>query len=110
MLFKNEEFVAQTLRRYEQLRETVLSSDYLMDYIDSALAYLGPALERNNQRWAAEIAGWDGLSGEGRNPHSHEEAVEQLKDWLLKRGAWLDENIHSLRQYAHPSRNKSYNH
>lgn len=110
MLFKNEEFVAQTLRRYEQLRETVLSSDYLMDYIDSALAYLGPALERNNQRWAAEIAGWDGLSGEGRNPHSHEEAVEQLKEWLLKRGAWLDKNIHSLRQYAHPSRNKSYNH
>ena len=110
MLFKNEEFVVQTLRRYEQLRETVLSSDYLMDYIDSALAYLGPALERNNQRWAVEIAGWDGLSGEGRNPHSHEEAVEQLKEWLLKRGAWLDENIHSLRQYAHPSRNKSYNH
>ncbi len=110
MLFKNEEFTGQVLRRYEQLRRTFLSDEYLMGYIDETLAFLGPALERNNQRWAAEIAGWNGLADVERNLHSHEAAVEQLKEWLLKRGAWLDSNMHTLQQYAHPSRNKSFNH
>jgi len=110
MLLKDEEFVEQILMRYDELRQTYLSDEYLMDYIDETLAYLGPAIQRNNQRWAEEISGWDGLIPAERNLHSHEEAVQQLKTWLLARGAWLDQNIHALRQYAHPSRNKVYNH
>ena len=35
---------------------------------------------------------------------------EQLREWICERGDWLDENIHALRQYAHPSRNKTYRH
>ena len=84
-----------------------------MNYIDSTLEYLGPAVERNNARWTGEISGevsWDALLPKTRDLHSHEEAVQQLKDWIIQRGAWLDENIHTLRQYAHPSRNKVYNH
>ena len=51
MLFKSEDFVEQVLKRYEELRGTVLSEEYLMGYIDETLEFLGPALERNNQKW-----------------------------------------------------------
>lgn len=113
MLFRDEAFVEQLLRRYEQLRQTYLSQEYLMSYIDDTLAYLGCAVDRNNQRWADEIAGlveWESLMPKERNLHSHQEAVVQLKSWICARGAWLDSNIQSLRQYAHPSRNNAYNH
>lgn len=110
MLFKDEDFAARVLRRYEQLREGPLSEEALMAYIDETLAYLGPAVERNNERWAEAMTQWSPLIPEERNLYSHEEAVEQLKDWLRERGAWLDENIHALQQYCHESRNKVYNH
>ncbi|MBR1691433.1 MAG: CotH kinase family protein [Lachnospiraceae bacterium] len=110
MLFKDEKFVQKVLDRYEQLRGTYLSDEYLMEYIDETLTFLGPAVERNNERWAAEIDGWDALLPAERGLHSHEEAVMQLKAWIKARGAWLDENIHVLTQYGHPSRTKLYNH
>lgn len=110
MLIKNEEFVEQVLDRYYKLRQGVLSDEYLTSYIDETLEWLGPAAERNNFRWGKTIRTWDGLRPEERNLHSHSEAVAQLKKWLTERGTWLDYNIHAMRQYAHPSRNKKYNH
>ncbi len=107
MLLKDETFVGRTLKRYEELRETVLSEAYLTSYVDETIAYLGPAVMRNNERWNVE---WEGLIPAERNLHSYEEAAEQLKDWIRGRGKWLDEYIPTLKQYCHPSRNKVYNH
>ena len=109
MLFKDEDFVEQVIERYWELRETYFSDEYLMDYIDETLEWLGPAVERNSECWAKAMEE-DMLRPAERNVHSHEEAVEQLKDWLLQRGKWLDDSVHALNQYAHPSRNKTYNH
>ncbi len=108
MLCKHEGFVERVINRYNQLRQTVLSEEYLMNYIDQTLAYLGPAVERNNQRWQHAMTQWEPLTPVERNAHSHEEAVEQLKQWLVERGNWLDQNLHTLWQYCHPSRNKTY--
>ena len=110
MLCKSQRFVDRLLERYEELRDTVFSEEYLMNYIDETLAYLGPAIERNNERWHEVMTQWEPLTPTSRNLYSYEEAVEQLKDWLCDRGDWLDDNIHTLRQYCHPSRNKAYNH
>lgn len=110
MLLKDETFVERVLRQYARLRQGVLSETYLLTYIDETLDYLGPAVERNNRRWADEMENWDPLIPEERNLNSHQEAVEQLKDWITRRGRWLDEHIDALRQYCHPSRNKKYNH
>lgn len=110
MLFKSERFVERVLERYEELRAGVLSEEYLKGYIDETLAYLGPAVERNNRRWSQAMTEWEPLSPQDRNLYSHEEAVQQLKDWLCERGSWLDDNLHTIQQYAHPSRNKTYNH
>lgn len=110
MLCKSEDFVQRILTRYDQLRQTVLSESYLMNYIDDTLEYLGPAVERNNQRWEEAMTQWEPLSPVSRNLYSHEEAVAQLKEWLYVRGIWLDENIHTLQQNCHPSHNKTDNH
>lgn len=110
MLCKSEDFVQRILERYDQLRQTVLNETYLMDYIDETLDYLGPAVTRNNERWKEAMTQWEPLSPASRNLYSHEEAVEQLKEWLYVRGIWLDENLHTIQQYCHPSHNKTYNH
>lgn len=110
MLLKDENFVEKMLDRYEELRTTYLDTKYLENYIDETVEYLGPAVERNSQRWGSKLTYWERLSPAERNPRSHAEAVRMLKEWIAGRGAWLDENIHVLRQYAHPSRNKFYNH
>ncbi|MBE5869837.1 MAG: spore coat protein CotH [Lachnospiraceae bacterium] len=110
MLFKDEAFVEKVIERYRQLRESYLSEEYLVKYMDDTIAYLGPALERNNARWAREIEEWKPLLPKERNVQSYEEAVKKMKRWLIKRGQWMDRHIDSLRQYGHPSRNKVYNH
>ena len=110
MLCKSENFVERILKRYEELRSTVLSEEYLMSYIDETLEFLGPALERNNQKWKEAMTQWEPMTPVSRNVYSQDEAVRQLKEWLCERGDWLDDNIHSLRQYCHPSRNKVYDH
>jgi len=110
MLCKSEDFVERLLDRYDELRASVLNETYLLNYIDETLAYLGPAVERNNQRWNDAMTQWEPLTPVERNLHSHEEAVDQLKEWLYERGIWLDENIHTIRQNCHPSRTKVYDH
>lgn len=110
MLFKDEYFVQRVLERYRELREDWFSDEYLLNYIDEALEYLGPAVARNNARWPVGSPGRNNLTDPERNPATFEEAVTDLKTWIAARGAWLDQNIHTLQQYAHPSRNKPYNH
>lgn len=110
MLLKSERFVNRLLERYWELRETVFSDEYLTAYIDETLAYLGPAIARNFEVWGITFEEYRPLLPEDRNPDSFEDAVEQLKRWIHERGEFLDENIHTLNQYAHPSRNKVYNH
>ena len=39
---------------------------------------------------------------------TQQEAADQLKRWLIELGHWLDNNIHTLQQYCHESRNKNY--
>ena len=84
--------------------------EYLEEYIDDTIAYLGDAITRNNERWSTVYSeDFNGLHPVERNAMSYEEAVADLKDFLAERGAWLDANIESLRQYASDSKNKKHN-
>lgn len=110
MLFKTERFVDRVLERYEDLRGTYFSDEYLQNYIDETLEYLGPAIDRNFSVWGKTFTDYRALVPDERNPNNFKEAVNDLKDWIYERGEFLDESIHTLNQYAHPSRNKIYNH
>lgn len=110
MLSKDEHFVEAVIDRYRQLRQNWLSDDYLEQYVDDVAAWLGPAAERNFSVWGYTFAEWKPLLPEERNPADHAQALAQLKDFCVTRGAWMDENIDILQQYSHPSKVKKYNH
>lgn len=132
-LMMDEDFVEQVIRRYRSLRKGILSEERLNRYMDETIAWLGSAVERNYEVWgysfdpmtlesyqrrAFELEEGESvhdMSAEeyearlwGVNPDSYEEAVEWMREYMTKRGEWLDENIDSLRQYCRESRNASY--
>lgn len=110
MLFRDRNFVERVIDRYRELRESILSDEYIENYIDETVAYLGDAIDRDSARWETFIES-DPLMDEnntGRNPHSQEEAVEMLRRNLINRMHWMDKNIDYLLQYCAGSANKKY--
>lgn len=110
MMMKDETFVERIIDRYRELRESYLSEEYLNDYIDDVVAYLGPAIDRNFEVWGYTFEEYTPLRPKRRNPDSYEEAIQQMKDFIHVRGNWMDENIETLLQFSHPSKNKKFNH
>ena len=110
MIIRDEEFVEEIIRRYRELRGSWLSDEYLTNYIDETIAYLGPAIDRNFDVWGYTFEEYRPLDPDSRNPEDFDAAVDQMKDFIAERGEWMDEHIDILRQYGHPSRNKKFNH
>ncbi|HPJ76563.1 MAG TPA: CotH kinase family protein, partial [Clostridia bacterium] len=110
MLMKDEYFVNLVIQRYKQLRKTVLSEEYVIGYIEDTVEYLGPAIDRNFEVWGYTFLADRGmLLPKDRNHKSYEAALNQLKQFIIDRGNWMDDNIDSLMQFCHDSRNKSFN-
>lgn len=115
MLTKEEAFVDAIVHRYKTLRETILSEEYLMNYIDETAAFLGDARDRNFEVWGysfdpSKLTHRSLLVPYERNITSYDQAIAQLKGFIQKRGSWMDENIETLYQYSHESKNKKFNH
>lgn len=115
MLVKDERFTDQVIKRYQEVRATTLAEERLLSFIDETVAYLGPAIERNWKVWGttfdpASIDPAHRLIPLERNPTSYQEALDDMCDFIKRRGAWLDANIENLRQYSHESAVKMDNH
>ncbi len=114
-LFKDEAFVKEVEKRYNELRKSYFDEEYLLNYIDETVDYLGEAIERNNEKWGysfnTEYAGknYDYLYPEERNVRSYDEAILQLKDCISERINFMDSNIDRLGTLSHESLNKRYN-
>ena len=114
-LFKDENFVNQVVSEYKRLRKTYFSEEYLYQYIDETIAYLGPAIERNYEVWGysfqSEYNGknYDYLIPVERNVRSYEEAIAQLKECIRIRIEHMDANVERLYILSHDSLNKKYN-
>ena len=114
-LMKDESFVDQVVKRYWKLRESYFDEAYLLNYIDETIAYLGPAIGRNYEKWGysfeSEYNGvnYDYLEPIERNPRNYEEAVKQLKDCIRQRIVHMDTHIDRLYSLCHESLNKKYN-
>lgn len=110
MMMRDEIFTDALIDRYWELRESYFDPDYLCGYIDDTVAYLGEAVDRNAERWAYSYSvNPPLLVPETRELGSSEEAVAQMKEFLRKRIAWLDQNIETLRQYSAESKVKKFN-
>lgn len=109
MLMRDEDFTEQVIDRYRILREKWFSDEYIAEYIDETVAFLGDAVDRDRARWEDTYATGHGLlKDESRNPQNYGEALGQLKGYLRRRLEWMDENIESLRQYSAESRVKKF--
>ena len=108
MLMKDKDFVESIIKKYKALRKTFFSDEYIEEYINSVIDYLGPAIERNSKRWASSFEDDTLLEPAERNLHSYDEAVSQLKNFFKERTRWLDDNIETLKQYSAESKIKKY--
>lgn len=109
-LIKDEKFVTAVVTKYKKLRSGVLSEGYILNYIDETNAWLGEAVSRNYEIWGYvfDLSNYNHknyLVPVERNVTNHKQAVQQLKDFLVLRGNWLDEHIDTLYQYCHESKN-----
>ena len=77
----NPEFVKRCCERYEELRKTVLSEEYLLKYIDESSMYLGSAVIRNCDKW------YDG------DYSLYYGDIEKMKTFVIERGKWMDEHL-----------------
>jgi len=76
--------------RWDSLRQTVLTTEKLIQYIDSTALVLEEAQERNFNRW--------NVLGRYIWPNSfvgdtYEEELDFMKDWLVDRLNWMDNNM-----------------
>lgn len=114
-LLRDKEFVQKVVTRYEELRKTYFSEEYLNNYIDETVLYLGKAIDRNYEKWGYtftkkynENKNVRRLKPIDRNPNSHEEAINYLKENIKIHANYLDENIYNLYARCHDSINKQY--
>ena len=96
VLVLDKTFVNTVVYRYRELRKTVLSEERLLAMIDEIAAYMGPAVQRNFDRWD-KILAKDILTaaadGSNRNVYTFEDAVAQLKNEIVLKGRYMDENL-----------------
>lgn len=85
MLCKDEDFVETVIDRYREFREGVLDEQYIDNYIDSVVEWLGPSIERNYQTWNQALQ-HNVLLPPSRNIHTYIEAINQMKEFCHKRG------------------------
>lgn len=115
-LFKDKIFVDQVLERYIDLRQRFFNEEYIFQYIDDTVAYLGPAIERNYEKWGYSFnstyngVDYDYLEPESRNVRSFDQAIQQIKDTITLRLNHMDNNLDRLYSLCHVSMNKRYNH
>lgn len=114
-LFKDKAFVDKVIDRYFELREQYFNEEYLFAYIDATVEYLGPAIDRNFEKWGYsfnstyEGKNYDYLKPAERNVRSYDEAISQLKTTISNRIIHMDNNLDRLYSLCHESMNKKYN-
>lgn len=105
-LLKHEEFVTKLIKRYHELRQTVLSEKNILNYIDGTVEFLGPAKQRDWQRWgyfytSNYLSDTDEKDNPiNRNTKTYDEEISKIKNVIINHGRWLDENIDSLYQFS----------
>lgn len=76
--------------RWEELRQGVLSTAYINNYIDSVALHLTDARIRNFNKWPiiGQYVNWNGFVGQ-----TYQEDVDYLKTYIEQRSIWIDNNL-----------------
>lgn len=91
-LIQDKTFAKQIDCRYSDLRESILSEDYLFHFADSIALLLENAQNRHFEKYP--ILGKNvGAPEVDAQPESYRGEVEKLKTWIATRLNWLDRNM-----------------
>lgn len=109
VLIKDEKFVDLIVSKYRELRTKQLNEKYLLKYIDDTRLFLGDSVNRNYDKWGYvfDLTNYDGmkyLTPVDRNVTSYDQAINQVKQYIISRGKWMDDHIEVLYQYSHESK------
>ena len=76
--------------RYDELRNSILKTSRLHQYVDSVAAHLNESQIRNFERWPVlgQFVNWNYFVG-----LTYQSEVDYLKWWLQSRLDWMDQNI-----------------
>lgn len=105
-LIRMEDFEERVEKRYRELRNTILSDEYLADFIDGTVSYLGNALLREDSAYGDYSYITDVITEEGtglpvdRRRESAAAEAQRIKDVLLLRGEFMDKNINTLQGFV----------
>ena len=87
-IWNDETFRNAFNQRWQELRQTVFSEEYIMNMIDSTIAIIDEAQIRNFQRWPIlDQYIWPNAYVGG----SYENEIDYLTDWITARLDWMDE-------------------
>ena len=86
-LWDNELIQEKLKKRYQELRQDILSNDNIDNYINKLYNKIHTSAENNFERW--EIIGED-LWPNKFNFKSYKEEVDYVKEWIQKRLQFLD--------------------
>ncbi|MEG1524634.1 MAG: CotH kinase family protein [Clostridia bacterium] len=103
-LMQDPAFVEVVIAKYREMRQTVLSTKFMLQFIDETEEYLGDSINRNFERWSYSFVrnflGGHDENGNSRELSSHADAIKQLKKTIVARGLYLDEHIELLYHYC----------
>jgi hypothetical protein len=85
-------FMNQLRCRWNELRQNILSINYLHGYIDANANAINEAQERNFRQWPV-IGAFIYPNPQSQVGASYWSEVTDLKNWLTNRIAWLDANM-----------------
>lgn len=77
--------------RWTEFRESFLHQDSIFQWIDDHVDMLGPAIDRNFERW--DFIGEHIWIEPEPIPQSYEEEIEYMKNWINNRLIWMDAHI-----------------
>ena len=91
-IWNDETFRIAFNQRWQELRQTVFSEEYIMNMIDSTIAVIDEAQIRNFQRWPIlDQYVWPNAYVGG----SYENEIDYLTNWITARLDWMDEQAMS---------------
>lgn len=89
-------FEQKWANRYHELRTTILSEDYLFNFIDQQHDTLSEAQTRHFQRWKILGINVGAPEGNESQPATFAGEVTKFKQWLSIRLFWLDRNMPAM--------------
>ncbi len=91
-IWDDETFRNAFNQRWQELRQTIFSEEYILNIIDSTIAVIADAQVRNFQRWPIlDQYVWPNAYVGG----SYENEIDYLTDWITARLDWMDEQTMS---------------